>query len=245
VGDAGATGCAGAAVCEDFESLDLSGADGGTSSPLWRIESPDCSGTGAIAIDTTIAHGGRRSLVVRGTAGYCNHVFLGTGAVAALTGPTWARFHVRFSTALTSDHATFLAMHDAESASDLRMGGQDGVLMWNRASDDATLPAMSPKGTALSVAPTTVDWHCIELEVDGSARTLQTWVDGALVVGLVAGGGAANATADGQWESDAAWAPHLTDARFGWESYAGESETLWFDDVAIGSSRLGCATSGS
>ena len=120
------------------------------------------------------------------------------------------------------------------------MGGQNSVLMWNRESDDATLPAMSPQGTALSVVPAAAAWHCVEFAVDPAGPTLQTWVDGALVVGLVVGGSSAVAAADGQWVSNSAWSPHLVDARFGWESYAGEAETLWFDDVAIGPARIGC-----
>jgi hypothetical protein len=232
--------CNGAILCEDFESFPAGAIDLPDGGGRWQIETPDCSGTGAIAIDSAEAHSGARSLKITGAAGYCNHVFLGTNALATLSGEVWARFYVRLSTPLTTDHATFLAMHDATSSSDLRMGGQDSVLMWNRQSDDATLPAMSPAGTALSVSPSTATWHCVELAVSAAGPTLSTWVDGALVTGLVVGGSAAVATADGQWVTDTAWAPRLVDARFGWESYAGEAETLWFDDVAIGPARIGC-----
>ena len=98
---------------------------------------------------------------------------------------------------------------------------------------------MSPQGTALSVVPSVNAWHCVEFTVDGSGPTLQTWVDGSPVSGLVVGP-SASSDADGQWKTDTAWAPKLSDARFGWESYAGESETLWFDDIALGASRIGC-----
>ncbi|WP_420704772.1 hypothetical protein [Kutzneria chonburiensis] len=30
------------------------------------------------------------------------------------------------------------------------------------------------------------------------------------------------------------------DLRFGWESYAGGDDTLWFDDVAVATTRIGC-----
>ncbi|MET7966541.1 hypothetical protein [Micromonospora sp. NPDC005305] len=36
------------------------------------------------------------------------------------------------------------------------------------------------------------------------------------------------------------WRPRLTDLKFGWESYGGAADTLWFDDVALGGSRIGC-----
>jgi hypothetical protein len=237
-GDAGATGCDDAVVCDDFEEPSLGVPDAGAT---WSIVSPDCSGAGVIAVDDTQAHSGARSLRVTGAAGYCNHVFFGTSVVAQLAGAVWARFFVRFATPLDTDHATFLAMHDANGNDDLRMGGQDSVLMWNRQSDDATLPEMSPAGTALSLAPSPLAWHCVELSVNAAGPTLQTWVDGSLVPGLMVGSGSSS-DADGQWVQGASWAPRLVDARFGWESYAGESETLWFDDVAIGPSRIGCGS---
>jgi hypothetical protein len=166
-------------------------------------------------------------------------VFLATSAPASIAGTVWGRFWVRLTTALDADHATFVAMHDATSASDLRMGGQDAVLMWNRESDDATLPELSPAGTALSVVPSVATWHCVEVAIDGAAGTLQTWFDGAKVAGLEVGP-SASSDADGEWVRDGGWRPKLTDARFGWESYAGESETLWFDDIALGPTRIGC-----
>jgi hypothetical protein len=40
--------------------------------------------------------------------------------------------------------------------------------------------------------------------------------------------------------ADRTWRPSLTAPRLGWESYAGGTDTLWFDDIAIGPSRIGC-----
>ncbi|MCP3786536.1 hypothetical protein NLX85_24520 [Micromonospora sp. A3M-1-15] len=36
------------------------------------------------------------------------------------------------------------------------------------------------------------------------------------------------------------WRPQLTDLKIGWESYGGAADTLWFDDVALGATRIGC-----
>ncbi len=235
-----APGCAGALVCDGFE-FDPVGAV--PASP-WSLSTPDCSGAGALAVDDAQAHEGHRSVRVTGGGGYCDHVFLATTAIAAIDGPVWLRFYVRLGAALGAGHASFLAMHDANDGKDLRMGGQDAILMWNRETNDATLPALSPAGTALSVAPSPGVWHCVEAVVDGASRTLATYVDGAAVAGL-----AIDATptpdVDAQWLAGPAWAPRLVDARFGWESYAGEALTLWFDDVAIGPARIGCDTSTS
>nr|WP_258544752.1 hypothetical protein [Micromonospora provocatoris] len=44
---------------------------------------------------------------------------------------------------------------------------------------------------------------------------------------------------DGQWYNRT-WRPQLTDLKLGWESYGGSADTLWYDDVAMGSTRIGC-----
>ena len=44
---------------------------------------------------------------------------------------------------------------------------------------------------------------------------------------------------DGQW-LNRTWRPRLTDLKLGWESYGEGADTIWYDDVALGSSRIGC-----
>ena len=63
-------------------------------------------------------------------------------------------------------------------------------------------------------------------------------LDGAAITGLTADGVPTH-DIDGQWYGRT-WRPALTDLKLGWESYGGASDTLWFDDVALGSSRIGC-----
>jgi hypothetical protein len=127
----------------------------------------------------------------------------------------------------------------ADSGKDLRVGGQNGVLMWNRESDDATLPAMSPTGVAASIVPDASAWLCIEVHVDQSAGTLETRVNGRVVPGLVEDGTVV-ADVSEQWLRRSGWRPALQDFRLGWESYAGETMVLWIDDVALARSPIGC-----
>ena len=229
-------GCGTAVLCDGFEDQ-----SGPAPSGNWSLAYPDCQGSGSATIDSGTAHQGSRSVRVAGTAGYCNHVFVrsnrnlsGVGAVR------YGRFWVRHTTALPAQHVTFLAMQDANDGNrDLRMGGQNGALQWNRASDDATLPEQSPAGVALSVPLTTNRWTCVEFMVDGNQGRLQTWVDGNQVTGLTADGTPTH-DVDSQWLGRANWRPSLTDLRLGWEAYGDGSDTLWFDDVALGASRIGC-----
>lgn len=170
---------------------------------------------------------------VDGTAGYCNHVFLRrTAGVPA--GRLYARFWVRHTTLLPDAHVTFVAMRDGTTGKDLRVGGQNQRLQWNRESDDATLPAQSPAGVAQSVVLPVARWTCVELAVDSA--TQQTRVDGAEVSGLRADG-VPTADVDAQWGT---YRPAVTDFRLGWESYGVGADTLWYDDVALGTTRIGC-----
>ncbi len=227
------------ALSDGFETA----APGGPPDPsLWTVASVDCSGAGKLAIDGTVAHRGSHSVRVDGGGGYCDHVFLGNAsAVAAIGKQLYARFFVQLGTALGQGHTTFAAMKDDDDGGkDVRMGGQEGILMYNRESDDATLPTLSPAGIAMSLSPmTSPTWTCIEIHIDESAGTIDTWVNDHEVAGLVENG---TATPDGssEWLRVANWKPSLSNFRLGWESYAGQTMTLWFDDVAISSGRIGC-----
>ncbi|MEU8111124.1 cellulose-binding domain-containing protein [Micromonospora sp. NPDC048947] len=229
------TGCAGAVLCDGFE-----GQTGSTPSGDWAVVSPDCSGAGSATIDTATTHSGSRSVRINGAAGYCNHVFIrSTKNLGSVGNVRYGRIWVRHTTAQPTEHTTMMAMADAADGNkDLRLGGQNGALQWNRASDDATLPEQSPAGVAQSLPLPTNRWTCVEFMVDGAAGQLRTWVDGTAIPGLTADG-APTHDIDGQWYNRT-WRPQLTDLKLGWESYGGGADTLWYDDVALGSSRIGC-----
>ncbi|GAA1040286.1 cellulose-binding domain-containing protein [Virgisporangium ochraceum] len=229
-------GCGSATLCDGFENQ-----SGGTPSGAWSVVYPNCSGTGTATVDTSVARGGGKSIRVNGGAGYCNHVFVRSTVDLTTIGRVWyGRFYVRHTTALPATHVTFAAMRDAaDNGRDLRIGGQNGALQWNRESDDATLPEQSPTGVSLSRPLATGTWTCVEYRVDGSAGQIQTWVGGALVEGLVVDG-TPTRDIDSQWLGRANWRPTLTDLRLGWESYGNDADTLWFDDIALGATRIGC-----
>jgi hypothetical protein len=230
--------CATLLLCDDFEAATA----GGKPDPArWTVGAPNVTGTGALAIDDTQSHSGTRSVKVTGQGGYSNHVFLTNASAIARLGPlVWGRFYVRLSEALGDGHVTFLAMKDTHDGGKyLRMGGQGKILMWNRESDDATVPALSPTGIALSRPLPTNQWLCLEFMVDGAQGTLRTWVDGAEVAGATVDG-TSTPDVDEQWLRKTDWRPTLADFSLGWESYAGQAMTLWFDDVALDAARVGC-----
>ncbi|MFG2041225.1 hypothetical protein [Dactylosporangium sp. NPDC048998] len=229
-----ATGCNGAAFCDGFESQ-----TGSTVSGAWGLSYRDCQGTGTATVDTTVAHSGSKSVRIDGKAGYCNHVLVKPTKDLSGLGSVWyARFYVRHSTALPAAHVAFAALRDnADAGKDLRLGGQNSALQWNRESNDATLPAQSPAGVAQSRPLPTNTWNCVEFMVDGRGL-LSTWLNGAAIPGLTVDG-VPTPDIDQQWLATT-WRPQVTDLRLGWESYGVGDDTLWFDDVAIGASRIGC-----
>jgi len=241
----GAGGSGGAALsckdfplCDDFEGV---AAGGPPDAARWQIVSPNCSGTGTISIDDTQARSGTKSLRVDGKGGYCNHVFAVHSAAVVTLGKTfYGRFYMRPDTAQGNGHTTFMNMKDSIEMKDLRMGGQNQILMWNRESDDATLPSLSPTGVGLSTALPAKAWSCIEFQVDGAAGTIQTWVNSQEIAGLVVDG-TPTPDVDQAWiNQKPGWKPNLTDFKLGWEDYAGQNMTIWFDDVALASTRIGC-----
>jgi hypothetical protein len=225
----------GTTFADGFESQ-----TGTTPSAAWAVKAKDCSGQGKATIDSAVARTGGKSLRIDGAAGFCNHVFVGPTKDLSTLGPTWfARLYVKHTTALPASHTTFLAMKDTnDNGKDLRVGGQNSALQWNRESDDATLPAQSPAGVAQSTALPTSTWQCLEIEVNGSKGTAHTWLNGNEVKGLTADG-TPTKDVDNQWYAKS-WKPAITDLRLGWESYGEGADTLWYDDVTIDTARIGC-----
>ena len=224
--------CSAQPLCDDFEGAAVGALP---DAAIWTPTYPNCSGTGTVAIDDSHAYSGAQSLRVSGTDGYCNHVFVGNPVISGITSTVYGRFYVRFAAPLYQGHVTFMAMKDsADGDKDLRMGGQNQVLMWNRESDDATLPTMSPSGVSLSASPAVDTWHCVEFSVTSSG--LNTELDGEVIEGLVVDE-VPTVDVDEQWMG---FAPALTDFKLGWESYSGGPMELWFDDVVLSDSPIGC-----
>mgnify|MGYP003624093914 CR=1 FL=1 len=119
----------------------------------------------------------------------------------------------------------------------LRIGGQSKIIMYNRETDDATLPDLSPQGIATSAALPANTWTCFEYHL-GTDGTVETWLNNATVAGLTVKSGVTNPNA-AQWQRGTT-IPKITGVYFGWESYGGDANTFWYDDIAISSTRVGC-----
>ncbi|TVY31812.1 hypothetical protein LSUB1_G008623 [Lachnellula subtilissima] len=218
-----------AQVSEDFES--------GWDQTAWPIYAPDCNSGGVVTLDNTTAHSGTNSIKVAGAGGYCGHIFFGTTSVPS--GDVYVRAYVKATTALTASHVSFITMPDSAQGTNkhLRIGGQSEILMYNRESDDATLPDLSPNGIATSTALPTGVFECFEYYL-GTDGTIETWLNNSTIAGLDSGPGITNAN-DAGWTSSTI-IPKITAVYFGWESYGGDVNTFWYDDIVVSSSRIGC-----
>ena len=148
----------------------------------------------------------------------------------------------KHSTPLSDNHVTFIVMPDAGlSGKHLRVSGQEEIIEYNRESDDATLPDLSPSGVASTTGLPTDTWECLEYHL-GSDGTIETWLNSNAIAGLTFKPSGTNANANG-WGTS--YKPDITGVYFGWESYAGSTDTFWYDDVAISSTRVGCSAAGA
>lgn len=237
--------CVSLALCDDFEG---STAGGQPDATRWSVGGPNCfSGAGKATVDATVAHSGRQSVRIDPGSDYCGHAFIQNSAIGTLGAVRYGRFYIRLAQALSDAHVTFVSMHEANDSSpsnsqELRIGGQSGILKWNRSKDDATLPELSPVGISKSIKIPALTWTCIEFAIDESTGGIQTWGDGNPVEALIADG-TPTADVDRQWiNNNAGWRPKLTDLKLGWEAYGGATNTVWIDDVAVGATRIGCNT---
>ena len=250
--------CSGMTLCDDFESP---AAGSGPDSSRWKMVPPNCSdNTGKAVIDDAVFHSGGKSIRIDSGADYCGHTFLFSNLVASMGNTVYGRFYMRLKDALGDPHVTFMAMCDStdsvadgrncslsmdgtlqnQDPRDVRLGGQSGVVIWNRQRSDPTVPSLSPTGKTLSTALTPNAWHCIEFGIDQSAGTLRTWVDGASIPGLQIDS-TPTTDVDASWLTNA-WKPVLKDFKLGWEQYSGSGTTVWYDDVALHTSRIGCGS---
>ncbi|KAF4984590.1 hypothetical protein FZEAL_267 [Fusarium zealandicum] len=216
-------------VRETFES--------GWDKEAWPVYAVDCDQGGKVSLDTTTARSGKNSIRVDGASGYCGHQFFGTTAIP--DGDIYVRAWIKASKALADSHVTFITMPDTAQGDKkhVRIGGQSGIIMYNHESDDATLPDLSPQGIAASKTLPANTWRCLEYHL-GTDGTVETWLNGKAVAGLTSKPGVANSNA-GQWERSTI-KPNVTGVYFGWESYGGDINTMWYDDIVVDSSRIGC-----
>jgi hypothetical protein len=178
-----------------------------------------------MALDTTQKNSGTQSLkVLSGTS---------PSAFRMLSVPIpgqafWVRLYVRsdsvFGNMSAVHNAFFEAMNAANANSSAVQFAEQWCQVLMNASDQLypmNLSSCSTTGPTLSAN----QWHCVEAYFDGAGGNVQIYGDGAKLID------AAN------------WTPaKMTYGAFGFgfAQYSGPARTMWFDDVGVGPTRIGC-----
>ncbi len=117
-----------------------------------------------------------------------------------------------------------------------RYGGQQNKrLMANYETEGTASDCWQHSATTLPEAK----WTCMEWHFDGTTDRMELWLDGKALSDLSVderGEGCLGNGTGGNW-----YAPTFDVLRLGWEHYQNTSaKDLWIDEVAVGSTRLGC-----
>jgi hypothetical protein len=242
-GAAGAVGnpCsarAGLLFCDDFEAWPTGSPPAGT---RWTTS----AAPGAVTVDSATAsapaHSGSRSVHFVPTSNSFDTflVFHDPATLPVPGGKFFVRFFVRLASGMTGGHNTFMTADlfaNPGQGNAVRVGEQQHMLMMTVAGDahgflsnqnfynDGKPGVVFPAGA----------WACFEMSFDPGSTTLDVWVNGTEVPDMHP----TNIMLD------------TYDAlRFGFEKYAGFSDDpdagaasldLWYDDIAIGTQRIGC-----
>lgn len=227
--------CRAGDVCLDFNALPSLAA-----AADWKEAEPNCKGTSTLNLDKAFDPAKMQTLRVDAQGGYCNHAFLSySRADYFKNAELYIRFYWAIRKALTDAHVTFVTFHDAKENKDIRWGGQASVSIWNRESDDATVPELSPQGIIKTFTPSANTFHCVEMHFTPAKALIEFKVDGKVVEGLSVTA-TANSDVDGQWKRKANYSLSLDDIKLGYESYGSDSNTVWYKDVVLSTRAIGC-----
>lgn len=229
--------CATALLCDDFDD-DTAGMQPGAP---WTS---DTNG-GSVEVSSERAFSGANSVHVSNSPGAYKRAFFSVSGEPLFPGAgqeMYGRMMMWLeATPAGSVHWTFI---QGEGPSDdgsydifYRYGGQhEGKLMANFETQGKATDCWDHSETVMP----TQTWACLEWRFNTATDEMQFWLDGTELsdihpVGM--GEGCVNQDLSGAWPAPA----QFEVLRLGWEKYQ-ESTQLdaWIDDVAVGTSRMGC-----
>lgn len=218
----------GCLICDDFES---SGAS--LDAAKWVVDASMGAAVGKADIVSGGAHGSGKAAKVSG--GYVK-IALKAGLWSGVSSTFYVRANMKFDMAQPGDHVTYLMFDD--QSHQLRLGAQNGGMIWNYDSTDSILPDYN--AAAMSLKPAANEWHCFEFEVDAATPSLHVWMDGTESDKMLLDKTSTDGI-DSRWMHDMpGWKPNITNFSFG-SGYPNSGKvTLWIDDVAISNSPIGC-----
>lgn len=235
--------CATALICEDFEGLQPQTV------PDREIYAQ--TEGGEVVVDTTRSWSGKNSVKLSTGAGeYYKGAMLVYGEPGVQPSPGNI-YHGRMMFWLESVPADIswtiiasagLVPGEAYHAA-YRYGGHGSLLQATYDTPDSyDTPPTGPSTSCWddSAKPVALGaWTCAEWQFDGENREARLWLGGVEISDVHvqgAGEGCTNQPSGYEWI-----APTFTQLYAGWESYnLDEPRTIWIDDLAFGTQRIGC-----
>jgi polysaccharide lyase-like protein len=243
-------------LCDDFETGTVGSPP---NSALWNVVgAKGCSGQASysITVDSAQSHSGTQSVKVSG-GDSCGPLMMNASAFSKLTGgEVYGRFYTRFSTATPFHHSALMALGFAADAGPLgnntkqylqfaaeeaagSSGVTGGMLDWNF--NDLTLPQKNSTGFGQTVYPPQSAWTCVEFHTSSSSGAIEAWVNAVAVPGMTyVPGTTVDTQVNSGWNSGRPMPLSLQSIGFGWVDFSSSANTLWFDDIALSSARIGC-----
>lgn len=248
-GNGSGVGCAGAdIVCDDFEGGSIDAAK-------WRTVAATSGGADA-AHDSTKGYESTSSVRFddQGQVGR----FLTSQAAFPDEGKLYVRAYMNFENATTamSGHTGFIVGATTDSnGQELRWGqsmagcnAPNQLLDLNHIPTDKTIcssghitggnPTDAPDPDGVTLAADT--WYCVETFWDSTVGEFRLWIDDEEVTVLHAAPGLWCPIGQPGCNDPDPWPMAFTLVKFGTQVYNGGAGSIWYDDVAYATQRIGC-----
>ena len=213
-----------ATFCSGFEVTTL------PTNAVYKANAAPGEWTRDFEVDSTLAHGGKSSLRVKsGTESGVSGAYRML-AVPAPSGAFWVRFYMQqteldiggadhnvFASAAASDEPNAASIEFAEDVG-IAFNTSDAVrwpMGFGRLTSGGTMPFSLPKNM----------WHCIEISFNAQGREQQLFI---------------NNTAQIDAKDYPATSPAIKNFKFGFNQLHGPARKIWYDDVAVGPTRIKC-----
>jgi hypothetical protein len=253
-GGIGPCAASGLIVCDEFETT-----TGNTPDPTkwmpYTIPDPTIP-----VIDATKAHNGTHSVRTTGTSTGLGSFLVPTMGLPTADDRVYVRAWVHFDkdTSVMTGHDAFIigASSRDQSGTELRLGissssnsppmldlnlqnPKDGPGEVTRFSNGSTTGGDLSAAPGFSFVAGTPDrWYCVETLFSGTGGVgeFDVWIDGTEVPNMHVTDFKARPTDT----SRTMWAPMFSFIKIGAQNYSGDIGKIWYDDVAVGTQRIGC-----
>jgi hypothetical protein len=225
-------GCAGIALCDDFEAQTVGGAPAG----IWKTSVSN----GTLIVDRTRAFSGQNAVMatVDPRSGARSFLRLTKPYLPLATNNMYGRMMFWVNAIPTSRVHWFNVWASGKLATgqtaNYAIGGLDTGILLNYFPGDCWRNSVPfPAGR----------WACFQWQFDGSPGAdgapkdeMRAWIDGKLIGTVVrTGAGCENIPGKSEW-----FAPTFDDLLIGWQYAAGNQIQMWMDDVAVDTKPIPC-----